>query len=456
MLLAAFGSAALAGPPNLVLVSLDTTRVDALSVYRDDVGPFRGDPTTTPHLDAFAEAGLRFEWFWANAPTTLNSHATMFTGLDPHQHEVVRNGFPYIRPEPTLAQRLGDEGYDTIGVLGAAPLESAMGLTPGIRVYDDRMSELLSIMYQDRAEGVVERTFEHLDARESDDPLFLFVHLYDAHTPYVPPQRMIDRHCDPTYTGGVVGEGRRFRRYVKTLRVDQADPADAAHVGCLYLSELAYIDEQFDVLMRGLAQRGVLDHALVVVTADHGESLADSPRYAYSHGSNTAEDVMHVPLLLRGFGVPVAGPGVVRSHAAMPGLAPTIEQLLGFERTLGEHPDFFDLVRPGPVRDDDGWPERPTHVATFEASRPRQYTAEDRWNNLPLHRGVFAGGWGMWHAPFARKDETFYGGSVGVDEAMLPVLRSILDRWDAAAPPYRDEELAPSTREALKALGYLE
>jgi arylsulfatase A-like enzyme len=455
-MLSALLATALAAP-NLVVVSLDTTRVDALSSYRVEQGPFRFDNVNTPVLDGLAEEGVRFERFWANAPTTLNSHTTMFTGLDPHQHAVVRNGFPYEGMEPTLAERLGAVGYDRIAVLGAAALESRMGLDRGFRVYDDEMAVLMSIMYQDTAESVVQRTLAAVDERpDPEQPLFLFVHLYDAHTPYVPPQRFVQRHCDPTYRGDVHGQGKRFRAYVQQLRKNVAANDDIERVGCLYLSEVAYVDEQVGVLLDGLTERGLLDEALLVVTADHGESLAESRTYAYSHGSNTAEEVMHVPLIVRGYGVPLAERSVVESHAAMPGLAPTIERVLGLERTLGEHPDFYDLLRPGPTRDDDGWPERPTHVALFEASRPRQHTSKTEWNNLPLHRGIFAGGWGLWHAPFTDSGMHFYDGSVGRDAAMQPVLRQMLDRWDAAAPDNREENLAPSTTKALKALGYLD
>lgn len=443
--------------PHLVLVSLDTTRVDALSSYRDEAGPFPYDPFTTPVLDAFGAEGVRFERFWANAPTTLNSHTTMFTGLDPHQHAVVRNGFPYEGEAATLAERLGDLGYDRIAVLGAAALESSMGLERGFRVYDDRMAVLMSIMYQDRAESVVDRAFAAVDARpDPEAPLFLFVHLYDAHTPYVPPQRFIDRHCDPAYGGRVMGEGKRFRTHVQALRKGEAPNDDIERVGCLYLAEVAYVDEQVGRLLGGLGERGLLDEALVVVTADHGESLAEDRVYAYSHGSNTAEEVMHVPLLMRGYGVPLAERTVVHRQAAMPGLAPTIERVLGLEPTLGGHPDFYDLVRPGPLDDRDGWPERPTHVAFFEASRPRQRTAEVGWNNLPLHRGVFAGGWGLWHAPFTQTGMHWYDGSRTPEASVQPVLRSMLDAWDARAPENRGEALAPSTEKALKALGYLD
>jgi arylsulfatase A-like enzyme len=451
-----FVSGALAAP-NVILISLDTTRVDAISAYGVDVGPTRWERVTTPRLDALAADGARFERFWTNAPTTLNAHATMFTGLDPHEHAVVRNGYPFEVPGPTLATRLSGLGYDTIAVLGSAALEGAMGLNRGFRVYDDRMPELQSIMFQDRAEGVVARALEHVDARQAGAPLFLFAHFYDAHAPYDPPPRHRDRFVDPEYPGDLVAKGRPFMEHTRALRKDEADPHDVAHVGALYLAEVAYVDEQVGVLLDALAARGLLDEALVVVTADHGETLADDPMYAYSHGSNVEEDVMHVPLIVRGYGMPVAERAVIRSQAAMPGLAPTIERLLGHRRTLGEHPDFYDLLRDGPVHDEDGWPERPTHVAYFEASRPRVKEDPVGWNNLPLHRGVAAGGYGFWTVPFLPKEPpAWLEASAPGDAAVYGVLVDLLARWDADVPEHRDEVMAPATDEALKVLGYVE
>ncbi len=442
-------SAALAAP-NLILISMDTTRVDAMSAYTEFVGPTRWETETTPNFDAFTR-------FYANAPTTLNSHTTMFTGMDPHEHEVVRNGYPFEVPGPTLASSLSRQGYDTIAVLGAAALEKAMGLSRGFRVYDDRMPELKSIMFQDTAEGVVERTLRQVDHRAANQPLFLFVHFYDAHAPYVPPDRFRERFCDRGYEGPLTSRGAAYRSFLKDIRKDQADAADTAQVGALYLGEVAYVDEQVGVLLDGLRERGLLDEALVVVTADHGETLADDPMYAYSHGSNVEEDVMHVPLVMRGYGVDLPEGVVIESQVAMPGLAPTVEQLLGFERTLGEHPDFWDLLRPGPVWDEDGWPERPTRVALVEASRPRAQEATNGWNNLPLHRGVFAGGYGYWTGPWLKKQPTdWYDLPEQGNDAVFAELSELVRQWDARAPGYRPEHVAPATEAALRALGYVD
>ena len=446
-----------AEPANLVLISLDTTRADALSCYGAVVGPTQGEPVVTPHLDAFAAEGVRFERFYATVPSTLSSHATMFTGLGPHGHKVVRNGYPLAASTPVLAERLRGEGYDTIGIVGAAALESAMGLDRGFRVYDDDAPQLKGIMYQDTADGVVRRTLSAVDARpEPQLPLFLFVHFYDPHTPYTPPEAFAERITDPSYAGGAVAEGDAFKAFAQLSRQGKAPPRDVQHMSELYLAEVAFVDDQFAVLMEGLAARGVLDHALVVVVADHGETLSDEPAYAWSHGNNVGHEVMWVPLLARGYGVPLAQRAVVKRQASMTGLAPTLERTLGLAPTLGTGRDFYELWRPGPVHDVDGWPDRPTQPAFMEATRPRAYEDKKNWNNLKLHRGVFAGGWGAWSAPFLNRSLVFYDRSATPNASMLRTLQGLLGRWDAEAPQHREGQMAPSTRRALEALGYLE
>ena len=104
------------GPPHVVLISMDTTRADALSCYGTVPDAPEDRPPTTPVADDLAESGVRFEHFLAHAPTTLSSHASMLTGHDPHGHAVVRNGFPLAADQTTLAERLRDAGWDTIAV----------------------------------------------------------------------------------------------------------------------------------------------------------------------------------------------------------------------------------------------------------------------------------------------------------------------------------------------------
>lgn len=439
---------------NVVLISLDTTRVDALSCYGTPPGPYRVDTRTTPNIDALAAEGARFEQFFAHAPSTLSSHASMFTGYDPHGHAVVRNGFPVDPGLTTLAERLGAAGWDTIAVLGSSALEQAMGLDRGFRVYDDEVTTLAGTVYQAPADDVVRRTLAAVDARPDPAlPLFLFTHFYDPHAPYDPPAEWAERFADPGSTVvPLVGPG--FRDFVQRLHARQVTPEEIAYVSNRYLAEVAFVDDQIGELLSALRTRGLLERALVVIVADHGETLAEDPTYAWSHGSNVATEVMHVPLVVRGYGMPIAERTVVRRQAGMNGLAPTIERLVGLPPTLGDGLDFAELLRAGPVRDDDGWPERPTIPVFFEATRPRQWEDPVGWNNARMYRGIRVGDRAAVAAPFIRVPWQFTEGAP--DPELLALLAAMVADWDAAAPAHRTASEAPATTRALKALGYVE
>ena len=384
--------------PNVVLISLDTTRADALSC---DEGVLPGGVNkgeVTPVLDAIAKGGVRFQRFWANAPSTLNSHATMMTGLDPHGHAVVRNGTKLDRGLYTLAERLGEEGFDTIGVVAAAALEREMDFHQGFRIYDDTTEELHEIMYQQRAEGVVDRALARVEERDTSKPVFLFVHFYDPHTPYDPPAPYDQRFTDPAYTGPYTTNRNKLGPLVQAINAGNADPADIAFMNGLYLGEVAYMDSQIGRLMAGLAAKNLLDKALVVITADHGEVLNEDPVYAYSHGADVSDGVMRIPLVMRGYGMPFPVGRVVSREASLAGLAPTIEKALGLDVRLGDQRDFWDLIRPGPVRFVEGWPESGPHPVFMEATRPRQFEP-NRVGITCCFTGVSALGDSPWWAP---------------------------------------------------------
>ncbi|MFT4623277.1 MAG: arylsulfatase A-like enzyme [Myxococcota bacterium] len=437
--------------PNLVVISLDTTRADALSCYGLPPG-LRAGPDITPELDSVAAAGVRFEAAWASAPSTLSSHATMFTGLDPHEHGVVRNGFPLPQGIPTLAERLHAAGWDTIAVVGGAPLEGAMGLDRGFVVYDDRLPALQGLSYQDRASGVVDRALLHVERRDPGRALFLFVHAFDPHAPYDP---VGPRHWSAPSGGGPLDSADApMAELVAAIEAGRAEPEDVAAVVGRYAAEVHAVDAQVGRLLASLQARAVLDEAIVVVTADHGEVLAEHPLYAFSHGTDVTAGALRVPLIVRGYGLPVAAGRVVRSQVGLVGLAPTLEALLGLTPQLERPGRRFDaLVRAGPVWDSDGWPERPTRSVFLEATRPRSKERTDGWNNLDFHRGVLAGGYAVRAAPVF--DEPVVEGDLPPGIASL--LAGLLQRWDGTAPDARAEPpLAPATERALRELGYLE
>lgn len=438
--------------PTVVLISLDTTRADALSCYGRLAGLLPEQPSVaTPRIDALAGEGLRFERFYAHAPTTLSSHTSMLSGRDPHQHAIPRNGFPVPSDLPMLQTRLAAEGYDTIAAVGAKALETSMGLSHGFRVYDDTTPNLRTVMYQDTADQVVGRAIAHVDARpEPEQPLFLFVHLYDAHAPYEAPASFREQWSVPGYAGRYeTTMQRKLAPMRSALARNAADPQDVAQLAGLYQAEVAFLDQQVGRLLDALESRGLLERAVVVLTADHGETLHDDPDHSYTHGPSVGEEVMRVPLVLWAQGVPL-GRGVVARTAGMSGLASTIEIAAGLEPTLGT--DFWDLARPGPRFDVEGWPDRPANQVGMEATRPFNHARPPEWNNLGLNRGLHAGGATLQSAPGAWDEPRVTRG----ERAMGPTLGALLRQWDADAPPFQTADLPDDTRSALEALGYLD
>ena len=451
-------TAALAGTPehpDLVLITLDTTRADALSCYGQPQEIQRELPPVTPVIDALARDGVRFTRFFANAPTTLSSHTTLLSGLDPHSHAIPRNGYPLAEGVPTLATRLADEGYQPVAAVGSAVLEAAMGLDRGFVIYDDDLPGVDG-RAEDRANGVVRRALAAVDHRpDADAPLFLWVHLWDAHGPFEAPEPWTEMFADPAYEGPLKGEWSRAD-YMRLRRTHELRPSDKDYGASVYLGEVGYTDHAVGQLLEGLRARGHLRHAVVAVTADHGEVLTELPIFAWTHGFEVSEGSTHIPLVIRGFGVPLAERAVVDRQLGASHLAPTLERALGLEPVLGQGVDAWDLLRPGPTRADDGWPERPTLPVPMEATRPHRHQSRDRWNNLDLRRSLLHGGWLAESFPRNEQPLHLRGLLEPGDEGILPTLQRWMAAWDEGAPPFREAEMSDETREALELLGYVE
>jgi arylsulfatase A-like enzyme/Tfp pilus assembly protein PilF len=276
---------------NLLLVTLDTLRADRLGCYgRAGAG--------TPALDALAAAGLRFEQAQSAVPLTLPSHATILTGLLPPRHGLRDNGVGSLPADvPTLATRLAGAGYRTAAFVGAFVLDRRYGLQRGFERYDDEIPRRGGALEAERpGSAVVDRALAWLDERPGVEgagvrvPFFVWVHLYDPHAPYTPPEPFAGRH--------------------------RGDP---------YAGEVAATDAQVGRLVAWLARHGETARTLVAVAADHGESLGEHGEL--THGLLLYQPTLRVPLLLAAPGV--LPPRVVREPVGLADLAPTLAALLG-------------------------------------------------------------------------------------------------------------------------------
>src|SRR5438093_1706910 len=277
---------------NVLLVTLDTTRADRLGCYG-----YAG--ARTARLDRLAAEGVRFENAFADAPITLPSHASLLTGLYPFEHGVRNNGNFYLPDRfETLATLLRKRGYRTAAFVSSFVLDRRYGLARGFESYDDRMEEAVALGSGGEAERRGDRTalactrwLEGYAAQRASTPFFVWLHLYDPHEPYRPPPPFRELFADHPYDG-----------------------------------EVAFADVVVASVLEKLAQLGLLDRSLVVVVADHGESLGDHGEE--THSMFLYESAIRVPLILWRPGVLPAG-RVVASPVRTVDVAPTILDILG-------------------------------------------------------------------------------------------------------------------------------
>jgi tetratricopeptide (TPR) repeat protein len=242
------------GPrPSILLATLDTTRADA-------IGP-EAVGIETPAFDALAARGRRFRQAYATCPETLPSHTSMMTGLYPAGHAVNQNARYLSSNHPVLAERLRQSGYGTAAFVSSFVLARRFGLARGFDVYDD---ELPAESAERGAVGTTDRALAYL-GRETRRPLLLWVHYFDPHHPYAPPEPFRSRYASTPYLG-----------------------------------EVAAMDEQLGRLV-GAFEQWAGGPAAIVVVSDHGEGLGDHGES--QHGNLLYQATMHVPLVLVGPGV---------------------------------------------------------------------------------------------------------------------------------------------------------
>ncbi|TMB55121.1 MAG: tetratricopeptide repeat protein [Chloroflexi bacterium] len=272
---------------NLLLVTIDTLRADHLGVYGD-----RAAQTRT--LDSLAARGVRFEHAQSPVPMTGPSHATILTGLYPPVHGVRDNVVFSLDPRHrTLATLLKARGYRTAAFVGAYPVAAAFGFRQGFDTFseDFKESPIPGAGAQRPANDVVDATLGWL-AAPADPPFFVWMHLYDPHAPYDPPE-----------------------------------PYRTAFAGRPYDGEIAFADAQLGRLFDWLRSSGHEQDTVVAVLSDHGESLGEHREV--THAVLLYESTLRVPFLLAGPNVPS---GVtVSGRVTTVDVAPTLLRLLGLE-----------------------------------------------------------------------------------------------------------------------------
>lgn len=278
-----------AKPTSVVLVTLDTTRADHLGCYGYE-------PATTPHLDRLATGGVRFDMALSPAPLTVPAHASLMTARVPRRHGARDNGmYPLPGGVPVLAESLRAAGYATAAAVSSYVLDRRAGLARGFDHYQDtvRVGPREAFNHEERAAS--QTTDVALDMLEGlEPPFFLWVHYFDPHLPYVPPEPFASRHRGRPYDG-----------------------------------EIAFMDDQVGRLLAAVRDRTA--RPLVVVAGDHGEGLGDHGEAA--HGVFLYQSTQRVPLIVAGPGVPTGT--TVAAPVGLVDIAPTVLDLLGQDPIAG-------------------------------------------------------------------------------------------------------------------------
>jgi arylsulfatase A-like enzyme/thioredoxin-like negative regulator of GroEL len=391
-------------PERIVLVTIDTLRADHLGCY----GAQRAH---TPHLDAIAEAGVRFAVALSPAPLTLPAHASLMTGLDPPGHGVRHNSLFRLGAElPTLAEGLREAGYATAAVVGALVLERRFGLARGFDHYDDRIGGARRSAPTGFAERSADRVVDAALAWLADAPsrFFLWVHFYDPHMTHDPPPGFAAAFADSPYDG-----------------------------------EIAFVDAELGRLLGAIAQRFGEDGLLLVATADHGESLGEHGEITHSY--TIYEATQRVPLLMRGPGVPAGA--VVDAPVSLVDVAPTVLALARAEPLPGAR--GHDL---GPLLRGDSAAPRTLYMETVATQ------LDFRWSPL---LAVRAGSHKYIRAPRPElydleRDPAETRNLAPAEPEHVARLDAELERHlaQASATP-ETTDLSPADRARLRSLGYV-
>lgn len=397
-------SAAPNADQNILLITIDTLRGDALSSY--------GGPAQTPNLDALANHGARFTFAHSHAVVTLPSHTSILSGQLPYEHGMRDNsGYRVKDGTATLATRLKPLGYATGAFVGGFPLSKRFGLTPGFDVYDDQMPEMRGdqtfSMPERRADEVVTRAVNWIGAQNGK--FFSWVHVFDAHSPYLPPPEFAAKYSAQPYYG-----------------------------------EVAWIDQALQPLFARLAT--LSRPTTVIVTADHGESLGEHGEA--THGMFAYEATLHVPLIIATItpsqsraphGVVIDAP--VRHMD----IAPTVLDLIGAQADAAmSGSSLRSLIDSG------SGPDRPSYFESMTYNLVRGWAplrgvlvAREKYIDLPIPELYNL-------AADPKEAQNLFASSADRAKVLLGTLKTY-----NMAPPNRPGVESADAIAALKSLGYI-
>jgi arylsulfatase len=305
--------------PDVLVILVDTLRADRL-------GPWGGPPGLTPFMDSLAGSGVVFTNAYSTSSWTNPAVASLFTSRYPSQHHVSRFDSKLADDEVTLAERLAAGGWRRVGFLANFRLMAQLGFGQGFDAWFPRLIGTKTHAHrlaQDAVRFYDRQLAPHAWSRWTRRPLLLYLHFMDPHAIYDPPEAVRQALVGPPPAG--VDPAVAVAKLMDFTRWSDLSPAELTYLQKLYDGEVAGLDIELARLFRRLGRRGLLDHTIVVLTADHGEEFGEHG--GMQHGTALYQESVHIPLLISGPGLPAGR--VVADNVSLVDVAPTLLALLG-------------------------------------------------------------------------------------------------------------------------------
>jgi arylsulfatase A-like enzyme len=448
--LASCGSSEPEGPPNIVLITLESLRTDHLEVLG-------GARSTAPYLEALGGEAVVYEDAHAVTSWTLASHASIFTGLYPTAHRTTGPKSRLNDSYTTLAEILSENGYQSAGVASGPYLTTAYNLHQGFELYDDSPAEAVDLdAHADVTNPQMESLLEEFLNRQRDPtrPFFLFAYYWDPHYDYIPPppydEMFVDDEC----------EAVDVTEYEATNRVHaRIRPGQLRFVISQYDGEIRWTDESLGKLFRLLKEKGLWEDTAVVVTSDHGEEFFDHGHKGHKH--NLYAETVRVPLIIK---YPRGRPrGRDARLVSLVDLFPTILDLAGVTSPVPHQ--GRSLIGPPPDSERAIYHEL---LSIFFFPRPGKSGMTKR---VEEWFAVRQGDYKLITVPRKRRVELYHVledpeekvDVAAAETAKVKELLEMLDRWQSRTQELSrgpaeagEAELDPDALERLRSLGYLD
>jgi len=431
--------------PDVILISIDTLRQDHLPFYG-----YQHD--TAPMLTAFSRSAVVFDNAFTGSTNTAPAHATMLTGRHAGNHGLARNSGQLPGGVPTLGELLRGQGYASAAFVSGFTMRKDTGLQRGFDLYDD---ELTSRRERFAAETTARAT-AWLRSVPAERPVFLFLHLFDPHYPYSPPEAH-GRPFVPEGTGLVSAKWKVFTK----MREAGLPEADFPTYIARYDGEIHYADHHVGELLGLLEQRGRLERSLVIFTSDHGETLTERP-FPFDHGCRLYDEQLSIPLAIHLPGGERAGQRVAQD-VHLVDLLPTVVDVLGLEAPAGlDGSSLLPLARGAAAAQE----LRPmfSHARADERRLPELGVALDRWGFVtairrpPYKLIAYPTSSGNVLQLFdLSKDPQEQSDLSKQETKVVESYKQELDAWVAPLQRHaRPRVVPPSSEESLRSLGYVQ